>query len=337
MAHNVETMAYAGETPWHGLGVPVSNDLTPAQMQEKAGLDWKVIKVPTFGKTPSGRKISTGDVGLLRQFKDGTEEEDFLDTVSAGWNVLQNDEAFEFFVDFVGAGAMKMHTAGSLQRGKLVWALAEIDKEFSLFKGKDVLKSFLLLTNSFSYGKAIDTRYTNVRVVCNNTLNMALNGKGDQMISVSHRVKFDPDIVKETLGLADIKMEGYKEMAEFLATKKFDKESVEEYFKTLFPLTSNVKGTKTISRNAADALDVLDTQPGAELGAGTWWQAFNAVTYMTDHMLGHTQDSRLTSAWYGAGRKLKLDALKSAIDFAEKSGRAEIAPKGKTKGKALAA
>lgn len=325
MAHNVETMAYAGEVPWHGLGEPVSNDLTPEQMMEKSGTNW-TVHLRSLGadlKQPDGKRVTgtTSDKGLFRQFADGTWDTKALTTTSGKWNPIQNAEAFEFFNDFVGAGHMEMHTAGSLQDGRMVWVLAKVKEAFEVGKG-DVVESYLLFTNFHIYGKSDDIRFTGTRVVCNNTLNVALSEKGEQIVKVSHRTKFDAEQVKETLGLAHIKMEGYAEMAKFLAKKKFDKESVAQYFAQVFPITT-IKEQAGISRNAKEALELVDFTAAEEKKrgvsgiAGTWWNAFNTVTYMTDHTLGNSQDSRLRSAWYGPNRKLKVDALKLALDFAD--------------------
>jgi hypothetical protein len=65
------------------------------------------------------------------------------------------------------------------------------------------------------------------------------------------------------------------------------------------------------------AVDVLMNQPGTEFAPGSWWQAFNAVTYMTDHVMGRNADNRLTSSWYGGNRNLKSKALETAIEMAE--------------------
>jgi hypothetical protein len=72
-----------------------------------------------------------------------------------------------------------------------------------------------------------------------------------------------------------------------------------------------------MSKNAALALDIIDTQPGAEFAEGSWWQAFNTVTYKTDHLIGRSADNRLTSAWYGSNKNLKTKALETAVEFAE--------------------
>ena len=120
MAHAVETMAYAGEVPWHGLGKEVLPDLTPEQMLYEAGLDWSVSKIPAFAEV-NGEKVAVGKSALVR-----SSDDKVLDVVGDDWNPVQNAEAFGFFADFVGEGNMEMHTAGSLNGGKMVWALSLI-------------------------------------------------------------------------------------------------------------------------------------------------------------------------------------------------------------------
>ena len=311
MAHMVETMAYAGELPWHGLGKEVHNDLTPDQMLVEAGLDWEVEKIPAFANV-NGKQVSVGHSALVR-----SSDHKILDVISDDWNPMQNRDAFEFFNDFVMAGDMEMHTAGSLRGGQLVWGLAKIKESFELFGG-DKVDGYLLFTNPHLYGKSIDVRFTPIRVVCNNTLTLAVNSKVENMVKVSHRREFNAAQVKETLGIAKEKLDKYKEMAAFLGTKRYTGDNVVDYFKSIFPvLTSKEDSKKELSKNASLALDIINTQPGAEYAEGSWWQAFNTVTYMTDHLIGRNADNRLTSAWYGANKNLKVKALETAVEFAE--------------------
>jgi len=310
MAHMVETMANAGEVPWHGLGVRVPADLHPTQMLEKAGLDWTVRKVPAYAEV-AGERVAVGRSALVRDSDDS-----ILDVVSDDWNVLQNHEAFEFFHDFVANGDMEMHTAGSLRDGQLVWALAKVNDGFELFKG-DQVDSYLLFSNPHRYGWSIDVRFTPIRVVCNNTLTLSLNTASKNFVKVSHRRQFDGDMVKETLGVAKEKLIMYREMAEFLGGRRYTGPKLVEYFKTVFPVTGGPEKKKEMSISASKALDVVHTQPGANFAEGSWWSAFNAVTYMIDHKLGRSQDNRLTSAWFGQGKKIKADALELAVKMAE--------------------
>ena len=316
MAHQVETMAYAGELPWHGLGVPVSNDLTPAQMMQKAGVDWTVQECESFVDF-NGERISTGQKALVRS-TDGR----VLTNVGKDWNPVQNEQAFEFFSEYVFAGDMEMHTAGSLKDGQMVWALAKVKDSFDLFGG-DAVESYLLFSNPHQYGKSIDVRFTPIRVVCNNTLSLSLSMQAERQVKVGHRVEFNPGEVKEALGIASEKLATYREMAEYLGSKRFSMDKLIEYYNTVYPRTSDKRvqdkklSVDTLSRNAKQCLDVLETQPGAEFAEGSWWQAYNSVTFVTDHVQGRNADNRMYSAWFGGNQTRKKNALETAIEFAE--------------------
>ena len=308
MAHQVETMAYAGEVPWHGLGKQVLPDLSPEQMLYEAGLDWSVEKVPAFAEV-NGEKVAVGKSALVR-----SSDSKVLDVVGDDWNPVQNAEAFGFFADFVNEGNMEMHTAGSLKGGQMVWALAKVKEEsFELF-GNDRVDSYLLFSNPHMYGKSIDVRFTPIRVVCNNTLTLSLGTSSKNSVKVSHRTQFNADQVKETMGIASSKLNQYKEMSQFIASKRFTEDSKIEYLEKLFPVLGEAK-RKQRSKGAAGVLDILDTQPGAEYGEGTFWQLFNGVTYYVDHEMGRNADNRMSAAWFGSGVKKKQDALNLAAEM----------------------
>ena len=315
MAHNIEfvngkaQMAYVGETPWHGLGTEVPADLTPDQMLEAAGLDWTVSKVPAYSKV-GGKNVDIGWSALVRD-----RDQKVIDVVSNDWNPVQNSEAFEFFNDFIAEGDMEMHTAGSLAEGQIVWALAKVKDSFELFGG-DRVDSYLHFTNFHRYGCSTDVRFTPIRVVCNNTLTLSLNTKVERMVKISHRKQFNGDDAKLMLGIAADKLAKYKEMAQFLGTKRYNAESVVDYFKRLWPANENSKRTE-VTKKAKDALSILESQPGAEFATGSWWQPFNAATYYVDHLAGRSQDTRLQSAWYGNNKNLKVRALELAVEMAE--------------------
>ena len=313
MVNGVAQMAYAGEVPWHGLGTKVAADLSPQQIMQQAGLDWTVEKETMT--TASGAEIE-GKKALVR-----SADNKVLDVVGDNWNPVQNSEAFEFFSEYCLAGDMEMHTAGSLKGGQMVWALAKVKESFDILGG-DQVDSYLLFSNPHKYGKAIDVRFTPIRVVCNNTLSMSLGQNVTNSVSLNHRTAFNPDSVKETLGIASEKFAMYKETAEFLASKQFSMDSLIQYYNDVFPRTYKgknppvVKEYKDLTNNAQKAFSFLETQPGAEFGAGSWWSALNSVTYLTDHQMGRETDSRLTSAWFGANQTRKVKAVEKAVEFA---------------------
>tara|TARA_R110000824_G_scaffold394601_1_gene594553 strand:+ start:46 stop:990 length:945 start_codon:yes stop_codon:yes gene_type:complete len=312
MAHNVETMAYAGEVPWHGLGTKVIDDLTPDQMLTKAGLDWTVSSQPMYYRDAENNEIEIPKRKVLVRDSDQT----ILSTIGDGWKPLQNSEAFEFFNEFVMAGDMKMHTAGSLSNGRMVWGLAKLKDGFTVTNGDDV-EGYLLFSNPHKYATSIEVRFTPIRVVCNNTLTYALSSNIDTAARMNHRQVFDADSVKETLGLASDFMQDYADVSRFLSSKNYTKDSIVDYYNQVFPIAGANKRSKDMSRNAEAALETVNTQPGAKLSEGSWWSAFNSVTYLIDHELGVSQDTRLQSAWFGKGRQKKVSALAKAKQFAE--------------------
>lgn len=312
MSHAVETMAYAGELPWHGLGERVSNDLSPMQMMQKARVDWSVSKQKMY--ILDGINVPN-KMALLRD-----EDNKVLDIVGNEWEPVQNEEAFNFFNEYCAAGDMEMHTAGSLKNGQIVWVLAKIKESFDVLPG-DRVDNFMLFTNPHMYGKSLNVRMTPIRVVCNNTLQMSLSSTSKNEVTLNHRREFNPEMVKEQLGIAHEKFEQYKEFAQFLAKKKAKTGEVIQFFNTVFPHAGS-KGRKVatyedLSNNAKQAYDVLETQPGAEYAMGSWWNAVNAVTYLTDHQLGRTAETRLQSSWFGYNSGRKLIAVNKAIEYAE--------------------
>mgnify|MGYP000577120451 FL=1 len=316
MAHELEIingqaqMAYreSAGLPWHGLGTPVSDDMTPQEMMVAAGLDWSVEKVPTFIDY-NGSKVETGQEALVRS-TDGK----ILTQVGKGWNPVQNSEAFDFFTDFVSAGDMIMDTAGSLKEGQIVWAMADVKDGFSLFNGDEV-NGYLLFSNPHQYGKAIDVKFMMTRVVCNNTLAVALNEKGMPSVRINHRSEFDAEMVKQALGISHNKIEKFKEAAEFLGSKRYNDETLKRFMANVFGESN--RDDKLLSRTAEQAMECVENQPGDNFRPGTWWNAYNAVTYMADHKLGRTADTRMASAWFGTNAKRKIDALDLAVEMAE--------------------
>lgn len=322
MSHLIETMAYAGSTPWHGLGVTVQPNISPDELLKEAGLDWTAELVQTK-ITWKGQDTPLDRWASVRS----TDGKILTPAVSKNWKPVQNRQALEFFNNFCMAGDMKMETAGAIRSGKWIWALAKIQESFSLFKGKDVVDGYLLFSNPHTAGRAIMIQFTPIRVVCNNTLMMSLESyseeKGAGRFKHLHTWEFDAEEAKQALGIAKGQLSKFRETAEFLASKRMKEAQFLEFAQRLFPanedqeIASNVVDLKAVAgRRAQQLVRVLDKQPGAELGAGTWWQGVNAVTYFLDHKITQNQDKRLASAWLGFGRDKKIEAVQLAAKMA---------------------
>lgn len=316
MAHEVESMAYAGEMPWHRLGMELAGEPSPREIQRAAKLDWTVKKVP-LTYSFAGLQHSSDRCALIRE-SDGR----LLDTVSGNWKPVQNDAAFAFFERFTQIGNMTMEVAGSLMGGRRVFALAKVQESFRLARApEDVTESYLLFTNPHQYGHGVDIRFTPVRVVCMNTLALALGQRNSEYrVSFNHARGYDEDTALEVLGLATDRLQTYRQQADFLASRRYTEERLEQYFKEVFrPLTPprpRKGGKPKPPRNYEQALRFVEDQPGHQYAPGTWWNAFNAVTYLTDHQIGR-DETRLGTAFYGHGKTRKLKALNLALEYAE--------------------
>lgn len=343
MAHNIETMAYAGEVPWHGLGVQVSSDLTPEEMLKQANLDWSVSKrnIFTYNNADSEAAddlIMSDDHYMLVRDSDNS----ILGPCGKRFIPTQNAEAFTFFKKFTDAGDMNMHTAGSLRGGRQIWGLAEINEGFTL-AGDDRVEGYLLVSVSHEWGKSNEIRFTPVRVVCNNTLSMALADKTQPAFKMPHTKVFDTELIRSAelaLGLASVRLDEYKQSAEFLSSKKYDDNTVVSYIADLLQpklalqekirlensnssdielIDSRLRTLEEFQRTPHKVYEALELQPGADMASskGTWWGAVNALTYVVDHKWGHDRDAAMHNAWFGARASLKNRAMTKAIEYAK--------------------
>lgn len=343
MAHNIETMAYAGEVPWHGLGVKVDGNLTPEEMLKQAKLDWTVSKrsIFTYNNADSEKAddlIMSDNYSVLVRDSDNQ----ILGPCGPRFIPTQNQEAFTFFKKFTDAGDMNMDTAGSLRGGKQIWGLAEINDGFTL-PGDDRVEGYLLVSVSHEWGKSNEIRFTPVRVVCNNTLSMALEDRTQPHFKMPHTKVFDADLIasaEQALGLAGTRLKEYKESAEFLSSKKYKDTQVVSYIADLLQpklaleqkiivenskskdtalIESKLKTLEEFQRTPYKVYEALEQQPGANLKSskGTWWGAVNALTYVVDHKWGHDRDAAMHNAWFGARASLKNRAMVKAIEYAK--------------------
>lgn len=317
MAADIESIAWTNEVPWHGFGTKVRRDLSPGEMQIAADLDWQVEKVRLQYEHEQSVR-DTKQFALIRS-SDGT----MLDIVkSDNWEPVQNDAAFEFFDRFVSLNRMTMDVAGSLRDGKFVFVLAKMNQNFVIGStNEDRTDGYLLFTNPHQYGHAVDIRLTPIRVVCMNTLSLALSTASKATVKYSHRRKFDIEAAQSVFKESLWTFTNYGDMARFLAIKRYDNHSLQRYFDECFPYVPNMHTRRPVtgqsSANAKRALEVVESQPGAEYATGTWWNAVNAVTYLTDHKVGNSAETRLHSAWYGKGERRKRQALELALKYAK--------------------
>jgi phage/plasmid-like protein (TIGR03299 family) len=226
MAANVESMFYVRETPWHGLGTKVLEAPASKDALQLAGLDWRVLQEPIY----------TAMEELVDGYKANVRDSDrkVLGVVTDRYRVIQNDEAFAFTDELLGAG-VKYETAGSLQGGRKVWLLAHMPHEY-IISGERI-SPYLLFSNTHDGSGAIKVALTPIRVVCQNTLNLALaNAKRSWSMIHTGDIKEKMQEAKDTLFLAENYMDELGKEFEALRMKKLTDKQVMEYIEILLPI-----------------------------------------------------------------------------------------------------
>lgn len=310
MSHDIETIAWTNETPWHGLGFHVADTLNTKQMLKAAKLDWKVERKPMFLE---GNQEVEGFAALVRD-----KDNSVLDVVGSRYQPIQNDEAFEFFREFVEAGKAKMETAGSLNGGRYVWGLANLNRSFKM-SNDDKINSYLLVACPHQQGKSLVIKFTNIRVVCNNTLTLALREGGNE-VRIAHRAAFDNETMnraKDILGIAREQMGDFEKNARKLSKVKVSKEDAAKLLAQVFTPKfdmGKIADFEAHTPRLEALMAAYENAPGAT--PGTAYGVLNAATYYADHMAGRTSDKRLTNAWLGRTANQKEQLLETLLEIA---------------------
>ena len=226
MAANVESMFYVRETPWHGLGVRVAEAPDSREALEAAGLNWKVLQEPVH--TKEGAIIP----GYCANVRD--QDQRVLGIVSQRYKIIQNQEAFAFTDELLEEG-VRYETAGSLQGGRKVWLLARLPHEY-IITG-DRISPYLVFSNTHDGSGAVKAAITPIRVVCNNTLNLALS-TAKRSWSMVHTGNIQGKLkeAQETLLLAQRYMDCLGKEFEALRKKKLSEAQILEYIGQLLPV-----------------------------------------------------------------------------------------------------
>jgi phage/plasmid-like protein (TIGR03299 family) len=313
MSANVETMAFAGATPWHGIGEKISDEswYDLGVVKQLSGLNWTVELEPMFLK--DGRKVD------CRQASVRSTDKSILGTVGPRYTPLQNDKAFEFFRPFLETKSAALHTAGSLDEGRRVWILAKLALDSSDIVPGDTVDKFLLLSNSHDGTLAVRVGFTPVRVVCSNTLAMAHSNEASKLIRIRHHKSVEKTLeeVRDVMNVANAEFEATAEQYRALAKRQINREDLEKYIKIV--LGVDEEEIKTRTRNTIDGIiNLFETGKGANIPGvrGTYWGAYNSLTEWLTWERGHNTDTRLNSLWFGDSANVNKLALETAVELA---------------------
>lgn len=314
-----EMMVANGEAPWHSLGQRLDHVATAKEAIEAAHLDWNIVKQPVYVNTPGGFNLVPNKFALMRQ-----DTKEVFNVLSDRYSPVQNREAFAFFDAVVGQGEAIYHTAGALDGGRKVWILAKLPGDL-VVANQDVLERYILLANSHDGSQALTMAMTPIRVVCQNTLSVALAGaKRESSFYARHttNVHLKAGQARDILGLAEAYYQLFAQGVERLASKAWNEAQMKEMLVNLFKL----KEYEALEEQHANkrvafetVLELFETGKGNNLPGvyGTQWAAYNAMTEWSDHSkkvrgvpVGSVEaaDRRLNSAWFGSGLALKQQA-----------------------------
>jgi len=339
MAHQIEQIAYVGETPWHGLG----NQLSPNQPLEvwaqQAGMDWRIesSNVSYMAQNKRGQSIIMPFEEQRVLYRSDTHAP--LSVVSQRYQEVQPKEILEFYRDLIEQSGFELETAGVLKGGKKFWALARTGQSTAL-KAKDVSNGYILMATACDGTLATTAQFTSIRVVCNNTLAIALRGQSSSagVVKVPHSTKFDAEKVKQQLGISVRAWDEHMYEMKQLTQRKVSQQEAKAYFDAVFnnstmsisdPEENIIQFYRNVAQQVQEkkpepngramnkALEMFNGQGrGADLSStkDTAYGLLCSITEFVDHeRRAMSTDHRLDSAWFGAGAGLKQRGLEQAL------------------------
>ena len=326
MSHDLDestgkpAMAYVGERPWHGLGEALPPEQDIETWVKAARLDWGIEMLPVNYQM-GGRNHVMRDRFVLAR----SDTQAALSVVSGDYRVVQPKEVLEFYRDLVEERQYQLETAGALDGGRKVWALARTGLVAGVAgNAADQLGAYVLLATSCDKSLATTIAFTSVRVVCQNTLSFAVHEvkkESRRSIKVNHSRRFDADQIKQDLGLMDASWDKFKLQLTPMAGKAMSDSAAEEFFQSLFQSEKEMKEGTISDQKRKEVMQLMSFYrhaPGQNLptAKNTLWGAVSAVTYYVDHIRTASGD-RLDSAWFGAGATLKEKAWQQALEQTE--------------------
>ncbi|WP_407324243.1 DUF932 domain-containing protein [Acinetobacter pittii] len=345
MAHQVETMAFVGQTPWHGLGNQLSQNQPIEIWAQQAGMDWRIesSNVSYMAKNERGQNILMPYEDQRVLYRSDTHEP--LSVVSQRYQEVQPMEILNFYKDLTEQSGFELETAGVLKGGRKFWALARTGQSAAL-KGKDVSNGYILLATACDGTLATTAQFTSVRVVCNNTLSIAIRGQtsDEGVVKVPHSTKFDADKIKQQLGISiktwdehmyEMKQLSQRKVTQQEASAYFDavfnnmtmsatdqEESIIQYYLKAASMDKNSNSkSEPNGRAMSKAMQMFNGQGrGAELSSAkdTAYGLLCSITEFVDHeRRAMSRDHRLNSAWFGMGATIKQRGLEQAIRMIE--------------------
>ena len=325
LSNNRSNIAYVGQRPWHNLGEKLPEDASIEEWRIAAGLDWTAQKRPAFFGIMDSEGNKKAQPSKNHSFIVRSDTQTELGLVSTNrYNIVQPGEALEFYRDLTNNFGYTLETAGALDDGKRIWALAKTNKTTRIH-GTDQVDGYLMFTTSFDGKSSTQVLFTTVRVVCWNTLSYSLQKDGQALqtsISVPHSRAFDEDQVKHQLGIYGQAWSQFEEDANLLASTKLTQDNRMEFFREFFGEEAFDAQIQKAEKNKSNILEKIIQKSVAGIGQdlpsakNTMWGLVNGVTEYYDHAAQTKKDKRMNSAYFGSAAKQKAKAMEIALKLA---------------------
>ncbi len=313
--HLIESMAYDGVRPWHGRGARLSHGQPVEVWRRESGMDWEIKETEVRYAAGQGEATSLRDFPAQKVLY-RSDNKHPLAVVSRKFRVVQPGEVLEFYRDLTACGGFRLETAGVLRGGRKFWAMARTGLATTL-EGRDRVEGYLLLATSCDGTLATTAQFTSVRVVCNNTLRIALSGNGGA-IKVPHRSEFDAEAVKRQLGVTVSAWDAFVARMRELCEVRVAPTSVDGILRRVLTYPSPAGGPAVVNEQALSGVRALFEGAGAgsrlSSSRGTVWGLLNSVTeYVDHHRRARSDDHRRDAAWFGPGAQLKQRAWEEMV------------------------
>jgi phage/plasmid-like protein (TIGR03299 family) len=310
-ANGKAEMAFVGNRNeiWHGLGQELTEGSSIETWQREAGMDWEInSSALMYQDQNDDPQIFEGKQVLFR-----SDTLAPLSVVGDRYKVVQPKEVLEFFRSLTEDAGFVLSTAGTLFDGKKFWALADTKQKIGLNGGSDIMGGYLLLSSSCDGTLATSAQFTSVRVVCNNTLSIALSGS-KQRISTRHTTEFKPNNVKQQLGLMEDSWDTFaRDMEAMTKVKVSLKDSYRSILELVSPIPDDPNNADVRTANEIHNL-YLGAGMGSDMAGKTAFGLLNAMTEYYDHHVGRIASNQLNSSFWGTGAKKKLEAYDYIMD-----------------------
>lgn len=319
MAHGIlenDNLFSVGQRPWHGLGTVLENAPTIEEGIKLAGLDWTISLRPIVSSDEDEISLQTHKIVVREDIKQP------LGIVGSNYKVLQNSEAFNFFEPFIENELATLETAGSLFNGKKVFVLAKIKSDNMEIDKNDEVEKYILLSNAHDGTQALRVGFVPIRVVCNNTLSMAIGSQDSKLIRLTHKGNIVQTLseLRETMDLVNKQFMATEEQFRALAKKQVNLADLQKYVNQVFSvkkledIINDYEEKQEIEegrkRLLARVEEIFELEP-----VHNAWTMYNSVNYYLNHERGKNLENRYNSMWFGHSKRIDNKALQLALRY----------------------